>query len=84
MEKEIEKLSVLLNHWIKHNEDHGKEYRKWAEISDRHGLREVADKLRIAAEMIFKSNEVFVAAKKGIPISSHEEEHSHDRYPPKE
>ena len=79
MEKEIEKLAVLLNHWIKHNEDHCKEYRKWAEISDRHGLKEVADKLRIAADLILKSNEIFIAAKRGMPISSHKDEHSHDR-----
>jgi hypothetical protein len=78
MEKEIEKLAVLLNHWIKHNEDHTKEYRKWADTSYRHGLKEVADNLRIAADLILKSNEIFIAAKKGMPISSHEEEHSHD------
>ena len=27
---EIEKLQVLLPHWIEHNQEHANEFRKWA------------------------------------------------------
>jgi hypothetical protein len=28
---EIEKLRVLIPHWIAHNQEHAEEYRRWAE-----------------------------------------------------
>ena len=49
---ELKKLAVLLNHWIKHNEDHVKDYRKWAEEVDRQGLKEVAHNLKAAADFL--------------------------------
>ena len=31
---EIEKLRVLLPHWIEHNEEHATEFRQWAKRTD--------------------------------------------------
>ena len=28
---EVEKLRVLIPHWIEHNDEHAEEYRRWAE-----------------------------------------------------
>ena len=75
---EINKLAVLLSHWIKHNDDHVKEYVKWAETADKHGLQGVADNLKAAAQLILQSNEKFSAAQKEMPISSVEEGHGHN------
>ncbi|MBI4621146.1 MAG: hypothetical protein HY739_13450 [Desulfobacterales bacterium] len=75
---ELKKLAVLLNHWIRHNKDHIKDYRKWAEEADRQGLKEVAHNLKTAADLILQSNERFIAAQKGMPVSSVEEGHEHD------
>jgi hypothetical protein len=30
---EVEKLRVLIPHWIEHNEEHAVEYRRWAELA---------------------------------------------------
>ena len=81
MEKdEIAKLAVLLSHWIKHNDDHMEEYKKWAETAERHGLKQVANNLMAAAELMLKSNDKFVAARREMPVSSHQERdhHGHD------
>lgn len=75
---ELKKLAVLLNNWIKHNEDHVKDYRKWAEEADIRGVKEVAHNVKAAADLILQSNERFVAAQKGMPVLSGEEDHEHD------
>lgn len=31
---EVEKLHVLLPHWIDHNQDHAQEFKAWAEMVD--------------------------------------------------
>ncbi len=44
-----EKIKKLLDHWIKHNEDHADTYRLWAGRAREEGLLEVADILEAAA-----------------------------------
>lgn len=39
---ELEKLSMLLPHWIEHNHNHSSEYRKWADFARKDGLEETA------------------------------------------
>lgn len=39
---EIEKLRVLLPHWIEHNEEHAAEFRQWAERTDEAGAEIMA------------------------------------------
>ncbi|MEA3377839.1 MAG: hypothetical protein U9R72_16750 [Chloroflexota bacterium] len=48
---EIEKLRVLLPHWIEHNGEHAKEFRRWA---DRAGKAE--EHILAAAELVEKAN----------------------------
>ena len=36
-----EKLIKLLEHWLKHNEDHAKTYREWAERAKSNDLSQV-------------------------------------------
>ena len=74
---ELKRLAVLLNHWIRHNEDHVKDYREWAEKADRQGIKEVAHNIKAAADLILQSNERFIAAREGMPVSS-VEDHEHD------
>ncbi len=44
-----EKLKKLLDHWIKHNQDHAGTYSLWAGRAREEGLPEVADVLDAAA-----------------------------------
>ena len=57
-----EKLTKLLSHWIKHNEDHALNYRNWAEKAKANGKSQAAGLLEEAADMSLKINEKFEAA----------------------
>jgi len=52
-----EKIPTLLRHWIEHNESHGEEYRRWANIAREEGLERVGTLILEAAERIRSANE---------------------------
>jgi hypothetical protein len=54
-----EKLLKLLNHWIKHNEDHAFNYRNWAEKAKANGQEGAGALLDEAAEMSLAVNDRF-------------------------
>ena len=57
-----QKMVKLLDHWVKHNNDHAQTYRDWAEKANRNKLLEVESLLNDAAEMTLQINEKFRAA----------------------
>jgi hypothetical protein len=57
-----DKLIKLLNHWIKHNEDHALNYRNWAEKAKANDKGHAAELLEEAADMSLTINEKFEAA----------------------
>ncbi len=60
MKAEIEKLKVLLEHWVEHNAEHSKSFRSWAEKAEQ--FNEVARDISLAAEQMDKSSEYLKAA----------------------
>jgi hypothetical protein len=56
---EIDKLRVLLPHWIEHNEEHAKEFRGWAERTGlaRNALLDAARLLEEASARLYKGLE---------------------------
>jgi len=58
-----EKIEKLLDHWIKHNDDHAKTYRGWADQAKLNHLDEVAAIIDEAAEMNLTINKKFETAK---------------------
>lgn len=52
-----EKIPTLLGHWIEHNESHGEEYRRWADIAQEEGLSRVGTLIHEAADRIRSANE---------------------------
>ena len=57
MEKtELEKLAVLIPHWVEHNEEHGKEFRKWADRANAQGHAAVHDEILQAIEQMDRAN----------------------------
>ena len=63
MEKDqIDRLRVLLEYWIKHNEEHGEEFREWAEKAGASGAAVVRNDLLGAYEAIGKANELLARA----------------------
>jgi len=52
-----EKIPTLIGHWIEHNESHGEEYRRWADIAREEGLNRVGSLILEAADRIRSANE---------------------------
>jgi transcription termination factor NusB len=46
-----EKLEKILEHWIRHNDDHAATYRDWAHQASHHDLNAVAGILEEAAQI---------------------------------
>jgi hypothetical protein len=57
-----DKLLKLLDHWIKHNEDHALNYRNWAEKAKANGWEEAGALIGEAAEISLAVNEKFQKA----------------------
>ena len=57
-----EKMIKLLEHWIKHNDDHAGTYRDWGQKAKDNGMPETASLLEDAAEMTDKISKKFEAA----------------------
>ena len=58
-----EKMMKLLDHWIKHNDEHAKTYQNWAEQARQHHLGRAAVLIEEAAAMSLAVNEKFEQAK---------------------
>ncbi len=57
-----EKLAKLLDHWLKHNEDHSETYSDWAKKAKEAGLERAASLIENAADMTLEINKQFMAA----------------------
>jgi hypothetical protein len=53
---EKKKLSVVIEHWVEHNESHMGEYKKWAQRAGELGLDLVKAEIGEAMEKISQSN----------------------------
>jgi len=47
---DLEKLRVLLPHWINHNGEHGKEFLHWVKLCEDSGHAQLAEALKKAIE----------------------------------
>ena len=50
------KLSVVIEHWIEHNESHMGEYKKWAQTAGELGLEMVRAEIEEAMGKLSQSN----------------------------
>ena len=65
---EVEKLRVLIPHWIEHNQEHAAEFRRWVEQAG-----EAAPEILAAADEMLQANASLAAAleKLGGPLAYH-------------
>ena len=63
---EIKKLSIVVEHWIEHNQGHIDEYQKWAQKAGELGLRLVKIEIEEAAKSLSQSNEHLKKAVKAV------------------
>ncbi len=64
--EEMERLRILLEHWIEHNHEHADTYIQWAEKAMTPGSEHIARMLREIAKETRKIDELFNRAKKMI------------------
>lgn len=59
---ERDKLRILLDYWVKHNDEHGEEFREWAEKSRDLGVPGLRDDLLGASNKLSEANELLLDA----------------------
>jgi hypothetical protein len=72
---DLQKLRILLTHWIEHNQEHADEFRRWAEKG-----QEAKPKILKAAELMGDVNQALEQALEklgGPPEQTHMHEHRH-------
>ncbi len=60
------KLTVVVEHWIEHNESHSGEYKKWAKEAGELGLASVKAEIEEAMAKISQANEHLAKALKTL------------------
>ncbi len=53
---DMEKLQILIKHWIEHNEEHAEEFKEWAEKAKSSDNAEVCDDILNAVENLRDAN----------------------------
>jgi len=59
---EMEKLEILLKHWVEHNEEHAGEFEEWAKKAKALGHTGAHDDILSAVENMRKANEDLLKA----------------------
>ena len=60
------KLSIVMEHWIEHNESHMGEYKKWAQTAGELGLDQVKSEIEQAMMKLSQSNQHLNNALKAV------------------
>ncbi|MBW2467010.1 MAG: hypothetical protein JRF02_06885 [Deltaproteobacteria bacterium] len=76
---DLEKLQVLLTHWLQHNESHGEEYLKWAETARKGGYAATAEFIEQAVDLLQQADESLQKALESVggPSRGHHHHHHH-------
>ena len=57
-----DKLALLLDHWIQHNDGHAREFQQWGQRARELGRLTVSENIMRAAEQLNKANEFLLNA----------------------
>jgi len=63
---ELEKLKMLLHHWMEHNNEDAETYRGWAKRASSLGIEELSEILSRLSDETMKLNRLFEEAIKKI------------------
>ncbi len=77
----VEKLRVMLQHWIEHNKGHMNEFEKWRGTMSAEGRASLADHIQRTVELMGSVNdELEKALKEAGGAKQHENHHHHDHH----
>lgn len=74
---DIQKLRVLIPHWVEHNEEHAAEFITWAARAAATGQPAAAELVRQAAQEMRQVNQTLQAAVEGLGGPLESEHHHH-------
>lgn len=76
---DLDKLRVILPHWIEHNNGHAKEFANWVDLMKSAGEGEIAELLQQADSFLQRADIVLKEAldKAGGPAEGHHHHHGH-------
>ena len=77
---DVEKLQMLISHWLQHNEDHGREYAKWAEVARQAGYATAAECIEEAVGLLAKADKAFEKALESVGGPDREHHHHHHHH----
>jgi hypothetical protein len=80
----LDKLRVLLPHWLEHNHGHRHEYAGWAGAARAAGETEVAGMIERAVALMEQTDEVLkeaLARMGGADAGNHHHHHHHHHHP---
>ncbi|MHA1509905.1 MAG: hypothetical protein ACTSO6_14520 [Promethearchaeota archaeon] len=66
VDKQLLKLSKLLEHWANHNDSHKESFVKWRDIAKEKSLTSVVENFNKAIEMMDKCTEYLLKAKEAL------------------
>jgi len=76
----VEKLRVMLQHWIEHNKGHVEEFEKWQATMTGEGKTSLAAHIAKALEMMAGMNEELGRALHEAGGHTHGDDHHHDHH----
>lgn len=76
----VEKLRVLLPHWIEHNQGHVAEFRKWSATARSEGCQEPANLIDRAAEIMEEADRLLAEALHQVGGPGHGGHHHHHHH----
>jgi hypothetical protein len=59
---DLDKLRILLSHWVEHNREHSREFLEWAERIEPVADKEIVSHLKSAGQTMDKVSESLLAA----------------------
>ncbi len=76
---ELEKLRILLPHWIEHSHSHQEEFKKWAAVAKDEGKADVSDLIEIAIAAMTEANSALEKSldSLGGKVEGHHHHHHH-------
>lgn len=76
---ELEKLRILLPHWIEHSHSHQEEFQKWAKTAEQEGEATAASEIKKALEAMSTADTALTKALESLggQLAGHHHHHHH-------
>ena len=77
---DLEKLQLLLTHWLQHNKSHSSDYLKWADVARQGNHTKTAEFIEQAVDFLKKSDKSLEKALASVGGPGKEDGHHHHNH----